>query len=183
MSASEHRATAPDTPILCAVLTISDTRTEETDASGDLAKTQLREAGHVITFSRIVPDVAEEVRAVLLHLAGEVDVVVTSGGTGIAARDRTIEVADRLIQKPLPGFGELFRMLSFESIGAAAMLTRATAGLYGPEDSDANTLLFCCPGSPDAVALAMERLIVPELPHTVWEMVRQIRVPNHEAAL
>lgn len=175
MSVHEHREAAPDTSVSCAVVTISDTRTEETDASGDLVKARLREAGHVIAFSRIVPDDAEDVRTVLLHLAGEVDVVITSGGTGIAARDRTVEVAERLIQKPLPGFGEIFRMLSFESVGAAAMLTRATAGLYGPEDGPASTLLFCCPGSPDGVALAMDRLIVPELPHTVWEMVRQMR--------
>ncbi|OZC03489.1 MogA/MoaB family molybdenum cofactor biosynthesis protein [Rubricoccus marinus] len=175
MSVHEHRAAAPNSSISCAVVTVSDTRTKETDASGDLIKDRLREAGHLITFSRIVPDDAEEVRSVLLHLAGEVEVVITSGGTGIATRDRTVEVADRLIQKPLPGFGEIFRMLSFETIGAAAMLTRATAGLYGPEDGDADTLLFCCPGSPDAVTLAMDRLIVPELPHTVWEVVRQMR--------
>ena len=86
-----------------------------------------------------------------------------------------MEVAERLIQKALPGFGELFRVLSFEEVGAAAMLTRATAGLYGREDGEANTLLFCCPGSVNAVTVAVDRLIVPELPHTVWEMVRQRR--------
>ena len=83
----------------------------------------------------------------LLHLAGRVEVVVTTGGTGIGRRDRTPEVAGRLIQKPLPGFGELFRALSFQEIGAAAMLSRAKAGLYGPEDGPPETLLFCCPGS------------------------------------
>ena len=175
MSAHEHRALAPDSPVSCAVVTISDTRTKEDDASGDLIKERLRDAGHLIEFYRVVPDDAEEVRSVMLHLAGEVEVVITTGGTGIAARDRTVEVAERLIQKALPGFGELFRVLSFEEVGAAAMLTRATAGLYGPEDGDADTLLFCCPGSVNAVTVAMERLIVPELPHTVWEMVRQRR--------
>lgn len=170
MSASEHRALAPDAPLACAVVTISDTRTEATDASGDLARQRLADAGHRVVASHIVPDEADAVRETLQALAGQVDVVVATGGTGIAARDRTIEVADRLIQKPIPGFGELFRMLSFPEIGAAAMLSRATAGLYG-DASD--TLLFCCPGSPHAVALALDRLIVPELHHAMWEVVRQ----------
>ncbi len=119
-----------------------------------------------------MPDDGERIRAVLLHLAGRVEVVVTSGGTGIARHDTTIEVAQRLIRKALPGFGELFRMLAFETFGASAMLTRATAGLYGREDGPVSTLLFCCPGGVEALHLAMERLILPDLQHLVWEAVR-----------
>lgn len=151
----------------CAVVTVSDTRTEADDASGTRAKDLLHEAGHMVNYYRIVPDDGEKIRAVLLHLAGQVQVVVTTGGTGIAARDTTIEVAERLVRKPLPGFGELFRVLSYESIGADAMLSRATAGLYGPDDAPAETLLFCCPGAPGAVALALSKLVLPRLPHVV----------------
>ena len=173
MSADQHRASAPDDPVRCAVVTVSDTRTEETDASGEYLKAGLRGAGHVVDFYRIVPDDPEAIRTVLLHLAGRVEVVVTTGGTGIGRRDRTPEVAGRLIQKPLPGFGELFRALSFQEIGAAAMLSRAKAGLYGPEDGPPETLLFCCPGSQDAVTLALDRLILPDLRHLTHEVVRQ----------
>jgi len=172
MSADEHRALAPDTPVACAVITVSDSRTEETDTGGRRLADGLRDAGHLLEFYRIVPDDAEAIRSVLLHLAGRVEVVITTGGTGIGRRDRTVEVAERLIRKPLPGFGELFRLLSYESIGAAAILSRATAGLYGPEDGSAETLLFCCPGSENGVALALDKLILPDLRHLVWEIVR-----------
>ncbi len=174
MSAATHRARASaEPPVTCAVVTASDTRTEADDTSGKALCDGLREAGHTLEFYRIVPDDGEAIRAVLLHLAGRVEVVVTTGGTGIGRRDRTVEVADRLIQKPLPGFGELFRMLSFQEIGAAAMLSRATAGLYGPEDGPPETLLFCCPGSEPAVRMALDQLLLPDLRHLVWEVVRQ----------
>ncbi|HEX8386204.1 MAG TPA: molybdenum cofactor biosynthesis protein B [Rubricoccaceae bacterium] len=157
----------------CAVVTVSDTKTEATDESGTRARDLFHAAGYRVEFYRIVPDDGEKIRAVLLHLAGRVEVVVTTGGTGIARRDTTIEVAQRLIRKPLPGFGELFRTLSFAEVGSAAMLTRATAGLYGREDGPASTLLFCCPGAVPAVHLALERLILPDLQRLVWEAVRQ----------
>ncbi len=173
MSVDRHQLLARDTPLSCAVITVSDTRTEEADESGDLIKDRLREHGHPVEFYRIVPDDGEKIRAVLLHLVGQVEVVITTGGTGISRRDTTVEVAERLIQKALPGFGEIFRTLSFEEVGAAAMLSRATAGLYGIEDGPAETLLFCCPGSPDAVALALDKLILPDLRHLVREVVRQ----------
>lgn len=173
MSADRHREISRDTPVSCAVVTVSDTRTEEDDASGDVVKDRLRAAGHPVEFYRIVPDDGEAIRQVLLHLAGRVEVVVTTGGTGVSHRDTTVEVAERLIQKALPGFGELFRTLSFPEVGAAAMLSRATAGLYGPEDGPAATLLFCCPGSPGACRLALDRLITPDLAHVVWDVVRQ----------
>ena len=175
MSVDSHRSDADAvTQVSCAVVTISDTRSEQDDASGARAKALLHDAGHAVEFYRIVPDEGEKIRSVLLHLAGQVEAVVTTGGTGIAQRDTTIEVAERLIRKPLPGFGELFRMLSFESIGPAAMLSRATAGLYGLEDGPAETLLFCCPGSPDAVELALGRLIVPDLRHVVHQMKAEL---------
>ncbi|MEM0963746.1 MAG: MogA/MoaB family molybdenum cofactor biosynthesis protein [Bacteroidota bacterium] len=179
MSVSEHRIAASGTSVSCAVVTVSDTRTEETDASGQRIKDGVREAGHTMDFYRIVPDDPESIRAVLLHLAGRVDVVIATGGTGIGRRDRTPEVAERLIQKTLPGFGELFRVLSFQEIGAASMLSRAVAGLFGPEDGEPETLLFCCPGSEAAVRLALDRLILPDLKHIVHEVVRK---PATEAA-
>lgn len=162
-----HRANDGARRVSCAVVTVSDTRTEEDDVSGSLARDLFHEAGHAVKYYRIVPDEGEKIRSVLLHLAGQVECVVTTGGTGIAPRDTTIEIADRLIRKALPGFGELFRVLSFEAVGASALLTRSTAGLYGPDDGPAETLLFCCPGSPEAVRLALERLVLPELPHIV----------------
>ncbi|HLA63259.1 MAG TPA: molybdenum cofactor biosynthesis protein B [Rhodothermales bacterium] len=179
MSADEHRRRAAGTPASCAVVTVSDTRTEADDTSGTLARDRLHAAGHAVEFYRIVPDDPEKIRAVLVHLAGRVEVVLTTGGTGIAYRDRTIEVAESLILKPIPGFGELFRHLSYAQVGPAAMLSRAVAGLYGaPSDPEApQSLLFCCPGSTDAVALALDHLIVPELSHLVWETLRQRPVP------
>ena len=164
-----HWSPGAPAPITCAVVTVSDTRTESDDVSGVLARDRIHEAGHLVEFYRIVPDDGEKIRAVLLHLAGQVHVVVTTGGTGIAPRDTTVEAAGRLIRKALPGFGELFRVLSYEAVGAAAMLSRATAGLYGPDDGPAETLLFCCPGAPDAVDLALSRLILPQLPHVVQQ--------------
>ena len=98
------------------------------------------------------------------------EAVISTGGTGLAGRDRTLQVAEALIVSPIPGFGELFRMLSYREIGAAAMLSRATAGLYGP---DGRTALFCCPGSTNAVRLAVEALILPELAHVVGEAQRE----------
>lgn len=180
MSAESHRAAATDRAVTCAVITVSDSRTEETDESGAHVKAALRDAGHMVEFYRIVPDDGEAIRAVLLHLAGRVEVVVTTGGTGIGRRDTTVEVAKRLIQKALPGFGELFRMRSFARIGAAAMLSRATAGLYGAEDGPAETMLFCCPGSVEGVALALDDLILPDLLHLANEIVRTPHEPSED---
>ena len=171
MSHAEHSERSKDTPVTCGVLTVSDTRTEETDTSGALLRQRLQEAGHEVARYEIVPDDDDAIRARLDAWTDEVEVVVTTGGTGIARRDTTVEVADALCIKTLPGFGELFRMLSFEEIGPGAMLSRATAGVYG--ENGRETLLFCCPGSQGAVRLAADRLIVPELRHLVWELVRQ----------
>jgi molybdenum cofactor biosynthesis protein B len=170
-SARKHREASPD-HIRIAVLTISDTRTSETDTGGNTIVDLTQGAGHEVERREIVRDDVpriEEVLAELLADAG-VDAVVTTGGTGISGRDSTYEVASDLIDKTLDGFGEIFRMLSYEEIGAAAMLSRAVAGVVttasGPK------FLACLPGSTNAVRLAMEKLLVPEMPHVVFELVK-----------
>ena len=170
-SARKHREASPD-HIRIAVLTISDTRTSETDTGGNTIVDFMQGAGHEVERREIVRDDVpriEEVLAELLADAG-VDAVVTTGGTGISGRDSTYEVASDLIDKKVDGFGEIFRMLSYEEIGAAAMLSRAVAGVVttasGPK------FLACLPGSTNAVRLAMEKLLVPEMPHVVFELVK-----------
>ncbi len=170
VSAEEHKRQAP-TPsdVAAAVITVSDTRTEETDVGGKLVRDLLTGAGITVASSVIVKDEPAEVAAVVRRLceAGQVQAVLLTGGTGIARRDTTVEALANLFDKTLDGFGELFRMLSFQEIGAAAMLSRATAGVVG------GVLVFLMPGSPKAVGLAMSRLILPELGH----MVAQLRPP------
>lgn len=169
MGHQDHEQRAQqETPVTrCGVLTISDTRTPETDTSGALIRTLLTQAGHDVVRYAVVRDEPDEIEAQILACTAEgCKLVITNGGTGIARRDSTFEVIDSLLEKRLPGFGELFRMLSYQEIGPAAMLSRATAGVYG------DALIFCLPGSTNAVRLAMERLIVPQLPHLVWETVR-----------
>ena len=152
----------------CALVTVSDTRTEADDTSGRLMRERLEAAGHHVSSAAIVPDEPERIRALLAELCeGPAEVVLLSGGTGITRRDRTYEAVSGLLEKELPGFGELFRSLSFEEVGAAAMLSRATAGVYR------GRLLISMPGSTAAVRLALDRLIVPELGHLAWELVRQ----------
>jgi len=144
------------------VVTVSDSRTATTDRSGRAIRTALERAGHQVVDFRIVRDDARLIIAYLRGLArrrSPARVVILTGGTGMAARDRTYEAVDRLIDKRIDGFGELFRMLSYREIGSAAMLTRAVAGTY------AGRLLFSLPGSEAAVRLAMRRLILPELGH------------------
>lgn len=154
-------------PIACGVLTISDTRTPETDTGGAKIREELTQAGHQIVRYAVVRDEpAEIVELVRSYVADGCKLIITTGGTGIARRDSTIEALDALLEKRLPGFGELFRMLSYEDIGPAAMLSRATAGVYG------GSLIFCLPGSPAAVALGLEKLIIPQVDHLVWETVR-----------
>jgi len=167
-SSARHRKAAQDQVAACAVLTVSDTRTPETDSGGDLMVDSLLAAGHEVIERKIVRDDPEAIRTCLEAWieAGQAQVVLTTGGTGIARRDTTIEVVEGLLDKELPGFGELFRMLSWQEISSAAMLSRALAGLAGP------CLLFSMPGSPAAVRLALERLILPELPHLLWERRR-----------
>lgn len=159
---SQHRAAAPRR-IGCAVITVSDTRTEATDRGGPLVVDLLTAAGHHVVDRTIVPDEPLAMREKLAALVARSDVeaVLMTGGTGISPRDQSFETLTALIARPLPGYGELFRMLSFQEIGAAAMLSRAVAGLIE------QTVVFSMPGSPAAVRLAMERLILPELGHLV----------------
>ncbi len=167
MSYQEHHTLSDTTPVRCAVLTISDTRTEDTDKSGALMQSLLKEAGFEIVAYHIIPDEPDKIVPLLDRLTRHAEAILLNGGTGISKRDNTFEAVSSRFEKTLPGFGELFRMLSYEEIGAGAMLSRATAGLYQ------DTLIFSTPGSTNAVKLAMERLIIPELKHLVWEVVRQ----------
>lgn len=166
-SVEEHRLEAP-TSVRCAVLTISDTRTKETDRSGELIRQNLLWRGHEVVAYEIVPDDPSRIRERLGEWIGRADVqaIITNGGTGIAGRDTTYEAIDGLLEKRLEGFGEIFRMLSYAEIGAAAMLSRAIAGIAG------GTAVFATPGSSNAVKLAMEKLIGPELGHVVHEVTK-----------
>lgn len=166
-SAAEHRAQSPQR-IACAVVTVSDSRTLQTDTGGQGVVDRLLAAGHVVLAREIIPDDPERMRPLLLELAGrnEIDAVLLTGGTGISSRDQTFETVSRLLTKPLPGYGELFRTLSFQEIGPAAMLSRALGGVVG------RTIVLTMPGSPAAVGLAMEKLILPELGHLVREARR-----------
>ncbi len=150
------------------MLTVSDTRTPETDRGGDMIVELLSAGGHMVAGRTIVPDEPDRVRDALRAAidAPDVDVAITTGGTGITQRDGTYEVVTALLDKRLDGFGELFRALSYEEIGPAAMLSRATGGLAG------RTIVLSIPGSPNAVQLAMTKLIVPELGHLVREARR-----------
>jgi molybdenum cofactor biosynthesis protein B len=167
MPAHEHRASAPRR-VSCAVLTISDTRDAQTDTSGRAIADLLQQSGHVIADQQITRDEAVEVAsAVRSFLArDDVHVIVTTGGTGIARRDNTYDALAAMFDRTLPGFGELFRALSYAEIGAAAMLTRATAGVVD------RRIVFLLPGSEHAVRLAMTKLILPELGHVVRELNR-----------
>jgi molybdenum cofactor biosynthesis protein B len=167
VSVQEHKSHAPAS-VGCFVLTVSDTRTEANDTGGQAIRQLLETSGHAVTGHAIVRDEPDEVTLIVrTELAnGQSQVIITTGGTGITSRDGTFEAIDRLLEKRLPGFGELFRMISFEEIGAAAMLSRATAG------SAARKAIFVLPGSPDAVRLAMTKLILPELGHVVQQLSR-----------
>lgn len=164
MSQQEHKSAAPQ-HVSCFVLTVSDTRTPETDTSGLAIAELLMAAGHLVTRRLIVKDEpADVVRAVSDQLdAGDVDVIITTGGTGITSRDRTYEAIDDLLDKKLDGFGELFRMLSYQDIGPAAMMTRASAGIARGK------IVISLPGSENAVRLAMTKLLIPELGHLVQQ--------------
>lgn len=151
----------------CIVVTISDTRVESTDKSGDLIEAYLKKAGHEIVERIIIPDEESSIEQVVKEgsLRSQVDVILTSGGTGISRRDVTIETVEKMFDKHITGFGELFRMLSYtEDIGSAAIMSRASAGVVN------NKAVFSMPGSSGAVKLAMEKLIIPELSHVVFEL-------------
>jgi len=157
-----HLADERTGPVPIAIVTVSDSRTEDTDTNGQWLREAIAAAGHAVAGYRVIRDEPELVGAALDEMAGRARIVLFNGGTGIAPRDTTYDVLARMIERPLPGFGELFRMLSWEQVGAAAMLSRATAGVYR------GRVVFSMPGSPAAVRLAWEKLIAPEVRHLAW---------------
>ena len=169
MSAQEHKeqAAASQVSVAIAIVTVSDTRTTETDRSGQTNRALAEEAGHRIVEYRIVKDEPVQVQAALDDFStGEAQMLIFNGGTGVSRRDQTYDVLARALEKELPGFGEIFRMLSYAEIGSAAMMSRATAGIYR------GCAVVSIPGSTNAVKLAMTQLILPEIRHLAWEMTR-----------
>lgn len=166
-SADQHRASAPRF-VRCAVLTVSDTRTVEIDTGGQTLIDGLQAAGHQVVARDLIPDDPQQMRPLVADWSrrDDIDAILLTGGTGLSSRDQTYETIAGLITKPLPGYGELFRWLSYQEIGPAAMLSRAVGGLVG------KTVVLTMPGSPAAVRLAVERLIAPELGHLVREARR-----------
>lgn len=176
MSAEGHVEQAAQSaqrqPVRCAILTVSDTRTRSNDAGGDLVEHIAGSAGHMVTDRILVKDEPIQIRNVIEQwlVRNDLDAILTTGGTGIAHRDTTIEVIRSLLTVELEGFGELFRMLSWEHVRGAAMFSRATAGLVSrPADQGGDTFIFAMPGSLNAVETAMKSLIAPQLAHLVWE--------------
>ncbi len=167
MSVETHHATAPAS-VRCAVLTISDTRTLDTDTGGTTLVTLLTAAGHVVCDRGLVPDEPVKVQAWIQRQRArdEVQAILTTGGTGVTSRDSTYEAIYQMLDKPIPGFGELFRMLSYQQIGPAAMLSRACAGVSQCR------VIIALPGSVGAITLALEKLVLPELGHLVREAAR-----------
>ena len=166
-SRREHRRQASSRgPVSVGVITVSDTRTSATDVNGEYLRHAISQAGHHAAGYEIVPDDPQLLLGALRRVTLGAEAIVINGGTEISSRDRTYDLLERTLEKALPGFGELFRMLSFEEVGAAAMLSRATAGIYE------GRVIFSVPGSPAAVQLAWERLIEPELTHLIWDLGR-----------
>jgi molybdenum cofactor biosynthesis protein B len=158
----------PDTArsVVCAIITVSDTRTPETDKSGQLIRQLLTEAGHTVADYALVPDEPAQITTRLQDWKQQqtLEAIICNGGTGIAPRDTTYDAIAQILEKTLPGFGEIFRALSFQEIGSRAIASRAVAGVYG------QTLIFSLPGSSKAVELAMKALILPELIHLVGQL-------------
>ncbi len=169
MSYKDHqKAAAALGPIGCAVVTVSDTRTEQDDRGGALIRQLLATAGHRVVRYVVLKDEPDAIRAMMVELAADpaCSAILLSGGTGVSTRDRTYEAVTGLLEKRIDGFGELFRYLSFAEIGSGAMLSRAVGGVYR------GRAVFAMPGSPAAVELAVTRLILPELAHLVFELRR-----------
>jgi molybdopterin adenylyltransferase len=169
MSTVEHKEKAKDLgPVGICLVTVSDTRTVETDLNGQYLRAEIEAMGHVVMGYRIIKDEPNQVAAVLDDFANTgCRLILFNGGTGISPRDTTYDVLSRKLEKTLPGFGELFRMLSYQEVGAAAMLSRATAGTYRGK------VVFSTPGSTNAVEVAWKKLISAELEHLAWEVGRK----------
>jgi molybdenum cofactor biosynthesis protein B len=167
-SSQQHKTIAQARgPVSLAIVTCSDTRTPETDTNHHYLLPQIEAAGHRVVGYRIIKDEPELVSAALDEMVETgAQLILFNGGTGIAPRDTTFDVLSRKLEKHMPGFGELFRMLSYQEVGAAAMLSRATAGTYR------GRVVVSTPGSPNAVQVAWEKLIKPELEHLAWEVAR-----------
>jgi molybdenum cofactor biosynthesis protein B len=168
MAVQEHHEKAGHNPITVAIVTVSDTRTPETDNNKHYLEARLTELGHRVAAYRLIKDEPDQVAAVLDELAAMdgVQLILFNGGTGISPRDTTYDVISRKLEKNLPGFGELFRLISYQDIGPAAMMSRATAGVYHQR------FVVSMPGSTNAVKTAMEKLILPEINHLAWEITR-----------
>lgn len=166
MSDVEHRTAAETIVARCAIITLSDTRTLADDKSGDAIAKLLESAGHAVARREIIPDEPTRLRSLVQAAleSAEIDAIICTGGTGVSRRDQTVQTIVPMFDRPLDGFGELFRMLSFEQVGPAAMLSRATAGIVGTKP------IFLLPGGQKAVELAMQKLIVPELRHLLREL-------------
>ena len=166
--AEDHRKEG-ERAVTCAVLTISDTRTKDDDRSGELIRQNLLWRGHEVGAYEIVPDDPQRIQSTIGAWLDrdDIEAIITNGGTGIAGRDNTFDAISSMLEKRLDGFGEIFRMLSYQEIGAAAMLSRAVAGVTR------GRAIFSTPGSSNAVKLAMEKLIGPELGHVVHEITKQ----------
>lgn len=167
MGVEYHRSKAPKS-VKIAVITVSDTRTDKDDLSGNAIISLAEESGHKVVKKVIVKDEVQDIQKALREMVEdpELKAIVINGGTGVSKRDVTLEAVEHFEEKILPGFGELFRMLSYEEIGSAAMMSRAVAFVTEGK------IVFCLPGSEKAVRLAMKRLIGPELGHLVWEVLR-----------
>ena len=178
MGYQDHKSQAGERSVACAVITCSDTRTLEEDESGQLIRRLLESHGHTHPVYTISKDDPAQIKSLLETLAPRPDIqaIILNGGTGVSRRDNTFDAVSSALTKTLPGFGELFRMLSYHAIGSGALLSRATAGIIvSPGDigePPTHTVIFSIPGSPNAVDLAMNKLILPELSHLVWETIR-----------
>ncbi len=167
MGVKDHKCHAVEN-VRCAVLTVSDTRVKDTDDSGSIIVELLRSDRHIVSHYDVIKDEKEMIKGNISHLLSNpnIQAIIINGGTGVGKRDVTVDVITHLLEKKLEGFGELFRALSFQEIGSAAMLSRAIAGVVKGK------VVFCLPGSPNACTLAMKKLIIPELGHIVWEANR-----------
>jgi molybdenum cofactor biosynthesis protein B len=177
MGYEDHKLQSKGRSVACGVATCSDSRKAEEDESGILIRRLLEEAGHTHPVYRVVRDEPAVIRELIAEWCGRADLqaIILNGGTGVSRRDNTFDAVAASLTKTLPGFGEVFRFLSYQTIGSGAILSRAVAGIVvtdSPGTGPRHTVVFSIPGSPNAVELAMTKLIVPELSHLVWETGR-----------
>lgn len=167
MGYKEHKEGSPGA-VSCAVITVSDSRTPKTDESGDIIATKLAASGHGISYRTLLPNNSEMLRSELTRIlaTSEADAIIITGGTGLSQRDVTVETVTPLLDKIADGFGELFRSLSYQDIGSGCILSRALAGVARQK------VIICLPGSAEAVRMAMDKIIIPELAHMVREATR-----------